>query len=133
MRPRIPEGFFIWRRKMEDRIIRGELIHPHFGLIINDTIVNQFGIITGAVLSFLIKKDHTNLRSEQNSTELFHVPMKDIGKYLGLSPHVTRKALKELIEEDIIFMTRAGIPPKTLFSINYQFIYATLIEEGPYL
>lgn len=83
---------------------------------LNKTIVKMFDVETALFLS-VISEAETLLADEDG---WFYQTIPTIEKICGLSKRKQNKAIKLLLENNVIEMNKKGIPPKRHFKLNYH-------------
>ena len=88
-------------------------------LIVNKTLIKQFGLITAVVLSNYIDK-HVYFRKEFSDNDgWFYLTHKQQMEQLGIKENSLRKCKKELVEADLLEIKRKGIPSREWYKINF--------------
>ena len=93
-------------------------------LILNKTLIRNIGLIPAIFITDLVDREsylEKNNKLEDNN--LFYYKQSNRKKYLGLNTYVQSETIKELIELELIEVSRMGLPAKQYFKLNHRNIF----------
>jgi len=97
-------------------------------LIVNKTLIRQFGLIKAVLLSNYIDKYIYFRENNPSKNGWFYSTHEQQVEQLGLNLDTVRKYKRELINEGILISTRKGIPAREWFKIDFNKL-AIVIEQ----
>ena len=88
-------------------------------LIVNKTLIKQFGLITAVLLSNYIDKHVYFRKKYPDNNGWFYLTHEQQMEQLGIKEHSLRKCKKELVAIDLLTIERRGIPAREWYKINF--------------
>lgn len=108
-----------------------EMLTTSSFLLLNKTILEKYGLITGAILSNLIEKDKywESKQTDEYSGWFFLTNEKQMEMF-KVSRGTIQRSKQQLIDDGILQTKRIGIPAREWFSINYTLLLEQMTSDG---
>jgi len=95
-------------------------------IIVNKALIRLFGLNEAVMLGELCREYNYWHKQGMLKDNMFYSTRENIEENTGLSEHLQRKALNNLIDEDMITVHKQGMPAVNYYTINFDKLFKIL-------